>query len=94
MKSRISESETKVYDELTARCPRLGHEVPFRYCRQAEIDRPCSRILGCWDRRIPVTDYLKKVFDEETLKQIFQPKKSNKIVSLVEEVRKHRKPKA
>ena len=91
MKSHKPEPEA--YDNLSLRCPRLGHEVPFRYCRQAEADRPCSRILGCWIERMPVVDYLRETFGEETLKQLSQPKSSNKITSLIEEVRKHQKQK-
>lgn len=78
-------------DKLLRRCPRLGHEVPFKYCRQAEIDSPCGRILGCWIKQVSVMNYIQKTFDEATLKKLQQPEKSNKIISLVEEVRKHKK---
>jgi len=42
---------------------------------------------------MPVVDYLRETFGEETLKQLSQPKSSNKITSLIEEVRKHQKQK-
>lgn len=32
------------------RCPRLGHQVPFDYCRSEDMGRPCGRLPQCWNR--------------------------------------------
>lgn len=29
-------------------CRRLGHPVPFSYCRTTVAASPCTGILGCW----------------------------------------------
>ncbi|WP_319558974.1 hypothetical protein [Marispirochaeta sp.] len=29
-------------------CRRLGHPVPFRYCRLTADGTPCTAIRGCW----------------------------------------------
>ena len=47
-------------DGRRLRCPRLGHEVCFKYCRTQESDRLCSRILDCWWERFEVEAFLRE----------------------------------
>ena len=71
------------YDNLEIRCPILGHEIKFQYCRSANLGLPCKKILDCWFQRFPVEDFLNNHFPKEKLKSIFEPQKP-KLVSLVE----------
>ena len=34
--------------DVLPRCPRLGHELTFGYCRQETRGKPCRLILDCW----------------------------------------------
>ena len=35
-------------DSLSRYCKRLGHPVPFKYCRLTVGDSPCYSIFSCW----------------------------------------------
>ncbi len=35
-------------DETSRYCKRLGHPVPFKYCRLTATGIPCDSILSCW----------------------------------------------
>jgi hypothetical protein len=48
------------YDHLEIRCPRLGGEVTFAYCRKEASDLPCARIIYCWGAALPVETYLQE----------------------------------
>lgn len=77
----------KQYDNLEYRCRMLGHNVPFKYCRTVQEKLPCSKIIDCWFRRIPIEDFIKNNYNEEEIKQILvQPK--SKMVSLVDLIEK------
>jgi len=49
----------------------LGMMLTFRYCRLAQGKLPCRNIIGCWEERIPVDDFLKEHFTSEELKMLF-----------------------
>ena len=71
------------YDNLEMRCPILGHEIKFQYCRSVNLGLPCKKIMDCWFQHIPVENFLRKYFSEEEFKTIFKPQKP-KLTSLVE----------
>jgi len=48
------------YDHLEIRCPRLGHELCFSYCRKESGELPCHRMVECWSPFFPVEAYLKE----------------------------------
>jgi len=72
------------YDSLEIRCPRLGGEVTFSYCRVEGSDLPCTRIAACWACCIPVADYLRESLSPEQLKNFIDQKPKERIVTLVE----------
>lgn len=57
------------HDHLTRyRCPRLGGEIDFSYCRSAFRGLFCNRLIHCWIGKIPdLTDFLKEHFSEEQI---------------------------
>ena len=64
------------YDELMNRCPKLGGEVTFAYCRREQGDLPCARLVSCWPS-LPLEDWLKKVLSPKALQSFKdQPAKS------------------
>ena len=44
--------------DVLPRCPRLGHELTFGYCRQETRGKPCRLILDCWWERFDVRAFL------------------------------------
>lgn len=53
------ESEER-FEKLEIRCPRLGHELTFAYCRREGGDLPCPRVIQCWEAFFPVEKYLRE----------------------------------
>lgn len=78
------------HDDKTIRCPRLGDEVTFKYCRIMNDRLPCGWIGGCWKTQMDVDRFLKDHYSKEELDQIFAPPKP-KIETLVELIEKAKK---
>ncbi len=79
-------------EQLTTRCPRLGQQIAFSYCRTENNGLPCSKALDCWHTRFPVEDLLRKELSPEEWKQAFESPPKPKVHSLLEliEKAKHR----
>ncbi|MEW6380279.1 MAG: hypothetical protein AB1611_11825 [bacterium] len=63
------------FDHLIIRCPSLGGEVPFSYCRKQQGGgKPCPRLPGCWmDRKgVDMEAYLTSFFTPEELTAFFR----------------------
>ncbi len=73
-------------DALEARCPKLGHQVTFEYCRQESGRLPCSRALVCWNHRLPVEMIFKKLVGEETFEAVFGGTPKSRVESLMEAI--------
>lgn len=79
------------FAELEIRCPRLGHEVSFAYCRCEAGELPCYRILLCWESRIPVEAYLREQLTPEAWERFCRQKPKDKVSSLIELIEAARK---
>jgi hypothetical protein len=75
------------YDDYTARCPMLGHLVPFTYCMAPGSDLPCRKILDCWHERMDIAAFLKENLSPEGIESITAPPKP-KVVQLLELVQR------
>ena len=71
------------YDNETIRCPRVGGEVNFLFCRSENNMSPCRFIAGCWQIRLDINKFLEAHFSNEELDLVFTPPKP-KLASLVE----------
>lgn len=71
------------HDHRCRRCPMLGHEVSFAYCRQGGSGQPCRRVFDCWWETFDVEAFMRAQFGEETLQRMRAPRQ-DKMVSLVE----------
>ena len=80
------------YDDRIIRCPRIGGEVNFRFCRFENNLLPCGRIIGCW-HQLNIREFLDEHYSKEELDRIFVPPKP-KIESLIEMVEKVKKEKS
>ena len=74
-------------NSLLIRCPRLGHEIYFSYCRQENMGLPCFKILDCWFAYFDVVDYLRRELSEEEWKEIFENPGRPKMISLLNSIR-------
>lgn len=75
------------YDSHEKRCPILGHQVQFSYCRQCEVGKPCPRILSCWSDSLPIHTYISTVFGAEEMKRLTTPP-PNKVYTIVDLINK------
>ena len=59
------------YDSLIIRCPSLGGEVPFQYCRKMNQGVPCRRLPLCWAERLDIIGYIKGFYSNEEIETVF-----------------------
>jgi hypothetical protein len=78
------------HDKRERRCPRLGHDVPFSYCRKPGDETPCSRIYDCWWEIFDIAAYLQEHYSDETIRKINEPPKL-KTTSLLEMIQQAEK---
>jgi hypothetical protein len=71
-------------DDCKIRCPRLGHQITFSYCRLENRGRPCFKTLDCWFQHFPVDEYLRNELDPEDWEQIFGRPPKPKMLTLLE----------
>jgi len=77
-----------MYDHLEIRCPKLGGEVTFSYCKKEEGDLPCPRVILCWQRHFPVEDYLRGKLTQKQWNRCFNQRAKDKMTTLVELIEK------
>ncbi len=70
-------------DNKNRRCPRLGSEVPFSYCRKPGEDIPCLKIFDCWWDKFDIQSFMQENYTEEILAKTKEPPKL-KTTSLLE----------
>ena len=75
----------KKFDNLERRCPRLGGQIAFKYCRTCGDDLiVCSKIIDCWWEKFDVMNYCQKLLPEESFHLLIQNRPKAKITSLIE----------
>jgi len=75
------------HDKDMIRCRRLGHEVPFLFCRREAGDRPCRLIADCWWEQFDVQSFLREHFPEQIVNGLEKTRTSPppcKILNIVE----------
>ena len=78
------------YDDKTIRCPRVGGEVTFRFCRYENNMLPCRFIGGCWQGQIAIEAFLEEYYTQDELNRIFTPPqpKVESLMGLMEKAKK------
>ena len=69
-------------DDVQIRCPRLGHQINFSYCRSENSGLPCFKTLDCWYNHFDVHTYLTDKLTSEDFEKTFLNKGKPKISSL------------
>jgi len=82
--------EITAHDNRVRRCPMLGHDVPFSYCRAPGAELPCRRIFDCWFETFDVEGFIRAHYSEADIRRILAPRqdKTASIVELIERARK------
>jgi len=83
----------EVHDNLIIRCPQLGGEVPFRYCRTVNEDLPCRRIMVCWEFRIEISKFLSDHYSIEQIQRALAPPTKTRLDTILELIEKAKKGK-
>ena len=79
--------------DILPRCPRLGHELTFGYCRQEAGRKPCRLIMDCWWERFDVRSFLQAHLPEEVMAQVERagvappPSKVLSLVDLIQQAK-------
>ena len=79
--------------DFQIRCPRLGHQIDFEYCRFENSGQPCFKTLDCWFNYFNVHDYLKEQLTPEEFEKAFQKKGKPKVLSLLDLIEQAKKNK-
>ena len=72
------------FDDLILRCPRLGGEVTFAYCRREQGNLPCQRTLRCWQDLIPVEKHLREYLTDDEWDRCFNVLPKDKMTTILE----------
>jgi len=78
-------------DSFQIRCPRLGQQIHFSYCRQENMGLPCFRTLDCWYMHFQVVEYLKQELSAAEWQESFEKQPTPKMLSLAELIEKAQK---
>jgi hypothetical protein len=78
-------------DSFQIRCPRLGQQIHFSYCRQENMGLPCFKTLDCWYIHFQVVEYLQQELSATEWQDAFEKPSTPKMVSLVELIEKAQK---
>jgi hypothetical protein len=75
------------------RCPKLGHQITFSYCRSENRGLPCFKTLDCWFDHFLVEAYLRQEIGSEKFEEIFNTPHKQKMASLLELIEQAKKTK-
>ena len=80
----MTERKEAPFNHLEIRCPKLGGQVTFAYCRREAGTVPCQRTIICWQCRFPVAAFLQSVMKKEDWERWSEQKPKEKMVTLLE----------
>ena len=87
----MKNKETPPTDEYEIRCPRLGHQIHFSYCRHENQGLPCFKTLDCWHTHFNVQAFLKAELTEDQWEKAFNRGGKPKMLSLLELIEQAKK---
>ena len=70
-------------DHRVRRCPMLGHDLAFSYCRAPARPLPCGKIFDCWWEAFDVEAFIRAHYDEADIERILAPR-PDKVASIVD----------
>lgn len=84
------------YDDKIIRCPRVGGEINFKYCRSENNMLPCRWIVSCWQKQLDINKFLEDHYSNEEINRMFAPPmpKMESLVALIEQAKQKKKGKS
>jgi hypothetical protein len=79
------------HDALIIRCPQLGGEVPFSYCRIVNEDLPCRKIIICWEFRIEIGKFLNENYSVDQIQRALAPPTKTRLETILDLIEKAKK---
>ena len=76
------------HDDRDIRCPKLGHELTFDYCRREGGDLPCPRVIRCWESFFPVESFLMETMDADFWDAFCRQTPPDKMTTLLDLIEK------
>jgi hypothetical protein len=61
------------HDDRRRRCPTLGHEISFAYCRCPGSTLPCRKVFDCWFETFDIREFMQTNFEQSTIDAITAP---------------------
>ena len=89
----MKKNKTPPGDEFLIRCPRLGHQIYFSYCRIENNGLPCFKTFDCWYQHFQVEEFLRNELSEEEWEKISGKQVKPKVLSLLEMIEQAKKSK-
>jgi hypothetical protein len=80
-------------DDYKIRCPRLGHQIFYSYCRVENQGLPCFKTLDCWYDHFLVEECLREELSPEKWEKVFVRSTKTKMGSLLELIEQAKKEK-
>lgn len=80
----MKREQTPPDDDYKIRCPRLGHQIVFAYCRVENRGSPCFKTLDCWYTHFLVEDFLREDLTPEEWEKTFERPTRPKMLTLLE----------
>ncbi len=80
----MTRNQTPPDDDFKIRCPRLGHQIAFSYCRSENQGLPCFKTADCWFEYFAVESYLKAELTSEEWEKAFNTPVKPKVITLVD----------
>lgn len=75
-------------DDFQRRCPRLGGEVAFGYCKACgEGETPCFKLFDCWWERFDVVAHMRACLAPEAFDALSAARPRPKVASLLDLIR-------
>jgi hypothetical protein len=84
----MKQANTPPDDSFQIRCPRLGQQIHFAYCRQENMGLPCFKALDCWYMHFNVVEYLGQELSAIEWEESFEKPPTPKILSLAQLIEK------
>ncbi len=78
-------------EDYMIRCPRLGHQITFSYCRYERGDLPCFKTLDCWFEHFDVDGFFRQALTGEQWEKAFSRSHQTKMMSLLDLIEQAKK---
>jgi len=87
----MKQHDTPPDDHFQIRCPRLGHQIYFSYCRTENFGLPCFKTLDCWFRYFKVEEFLRRELTPDEWHDAFEKPIMPKALSLADLIEQAKK---